>query len=135
MNRVNPSYVLLFLLIVFGIVLMQNHKLQKELSMQNQRLEEMKKVAKKMGALKNYWGDKKEQKKRVLAFVKEPFVAKFLKNSQKSTDRYKIFLKNVDAKSADLIFNKILNEFVKVNSVQIRRRDEKSVDIQMEFKF
>jgi hypothetical protein len=135
MNRVNPSYVLLFLLIAFGIVLMQNHKLQKELSMQNQRVEEMKKVAKKMGALKNYWGDKKEQKKRVLAFVKEPFVAKFLKNSQKSADRYKIFLENVDAKSADLIFNKILNEFVKVNSVQIRRRNEKSIDIQMEFKF
>ncbi|SMC10187.1 hypothetical protein [Nitratiruptor tergarcus] len=134
MNRINPFYILLFLLIVFGITLLQNFKLKKELSIQNQKVEEMKKVAIKMNTLKNYWGDKKKQKSRVLALLKEPFVAKFLKDAHKNVDRYKVFLENVDAKSADLIFNKILNEFIKVNSIQIKRKNQKSINIQMEFK-
>ncbi|BCD68954.1 hypothetical protein [Nitratiruptor sp. YY09-18] len=134
MNRVNPSYVLLFLLVIFGIVLLQNFKLKKELLTQSQKIEDMKKIAVKMDALKNYWGDKRKQKSRIVAFLKEPFVAKFLKDSHKSANRYKIFLENVDAKSADLIFNKILNEFIKVNSMQIERKNQKSIDIHLEFK-
>lgn len=135
MNRFNPAYVALFLLVVFFVVLYQNHKLEAAVEQSVQRLHMLEEKAKEISTLKSYWGDRKLLKKRVQEIVRTPFVSKFIKHKEEQRDRFKLFLEKVDASSADRIGDKIFNSFVKIGGFKIVRKDKNHIDMEVEFRF
>jgi len=135
MNRINPSYIVLLLAIVLGVVLYQNHKIQSLIAQKEKRVAYLEDVAKEIATLRNYWGDKKLQKRRVLEIVNTSFVKRFLKDQQKSADRYKIRLEDIDAPNADRIADKIFNSFVKIGSFSMKKKEKTKLSMEVEFRF
>ena len=135
MNRINPLYIALFLLFILALVIYQDHKIAKMVDQEQQRLHQIQDVAKKITTLKNYWGDKKIQRQRVLSLVNSPIIKPFIKTSQQNRDRYKLFLHNIDAKNADRIADKIFNSFVRIGSFKIDRQNRGKISMEVEFRY
>ncbi len=135
MNRINPLYICTFLVVILVIVFYQDHKIQRLVEDRSQHIHQLEKVAKKVAALRNYWGDSKLQKRRVLQLISSPLIKRFVKKSQKGRDRYKILLDGVDAANADRIADKIFNSFVKVGAFSITRKDKTKISMEVEFRY
>jgi len=128
-------YIALFLVLVLLLVIYQNRKIEHLVDQEQLHLQQMQDVAKKISTLKNYWGDKKIQRQRVLAIVNSPIVKPFVKTSQQSRDRYKLFLHNIDARSADRVADKIFNSFVRIGSLKIDRQNREKISMEVEFRY
>ena len=134
MSRINPLHIAFLLLLLFGFVLYQHFAVQKKIAHKEQRLKELQNVAKEIATLKNYWGDKKLQKRRIEEILGTPFIKKFLKDTKRKRDRYTILLDDVGAKEADRIADKIFNSFVKIGSFTIKKKDKTKISMKVEFR-
>jgi hypothetical protein len=135
MNRVNPLYIFLLLLVLLIVLVYQHLSLQHKITQTEQEIYFLQNVAKQITTLKNYWGDKKIQRRRVFEIARTPFIRKFLQKEQNSREKYKIYLVGIDAINADRIADKIFNSFVKVNSFQIVKQTDNKVEMEVEFRF
>ena len=135
MNRVNPLYILLILVALLGLLLYQSTKLDSTIAMQEKRLTQLKNRAKEIATLKNYWGDKRVQKRRVQALINSPIIKKFIKNSTNKKDGMKLTLTNIDGANADRIINKIGNSFVKIGSLAIKKESKTKISMEVELKY
>lgn len=135
MNRINPIYITLLLGIILVVVIYQNHTIQQTITQKELSLHSLEQKAKEIATLKKYWGDKKIQRARVLQLLNTPFIKRFIKNQQKSGDRYRVLLHKIDALNADRIADKILNSFVKVGSFSIQKTSKTEISMEVEFRF
>jgi len=135
MNRINPLYITAFLALLLLIVIYQHTKIEKAVSQQEHYLQTITNKAKEIATLRRYWGDKRVQKRRVATIINSPFFKRFIKNIEKSSNRVKIYLQNIDAASADSIMDKIFNSFVKVSSLKITKTDKTKISMEVEFRY
>jgi hypothetical protein len=135
MNRVNPIYIAAFLFSILLFIIYQNHKIEEQISKKQQKIATLEQKAKEMATLKGYWGDRKVLKKRVEAILKTPFIAKFIKKRDNQREKIRVYLEKIDSLNADRIADKILNSFVKIGAVNIKKRDKNHIDMEVEFRF
>jgi len=134
MNRINPLHIALLMVALFGFVIYQHLLLQKKITQKEQRVLQLQEIGKEIATLKNYWGDKRLQKRRIEEIINTPFIKKFVTNTKQNRDRYKVWLKNIDAKNADRIADKIFNSFVKIGSFSIQREGKDKISMEVEFR-
>ncbi|NPA64460.1 MAG: hypothetical protein GXO16_05755 [Epsilonproteobacteria bacterium] len=134
MNRINPLHIALLMVALFGFVIYQHLLLQKKITQKEQRVLQLQEIGKEIATLKNYWGDKRLQKRRIEEIINTPFIKKFVANTKQNRDRYKVWLKNIDAKNADRIADKIFNSFVKIGSFSIQREGKDKISMEVEFR-
>lgn len=132
MNRVNPLHILLVLIALLLLLMYQSVKLDNTITIQEKRVAELKDIAKEINTLKNYWGNKKIQKRRVLALINSPLIKKFLKSSANKKDGIKINLHHIDGANADRILNKIGNSFVKIDNLSIKKESKTAISMEVE---
>jgi len=135
MNRVNPLYILLILVALLGLLLYQSTKLDSTITMQEKRLTQLKNRAKEIATLKNYWGDKRVQKRRVQALINSPIIKRFIKKSINKKDGIKLSLANIDGVNANHIIDKIGNSFVKIGSLTIKKESKTKISMEVELKY
>lgn len=135
MNRVNPLHILLVLIALLLLLMYQSVKLDNTITIQEKRVAELKDIAKEINTLKNYWGNKKIQKRRVLALINSPLIKKFLKNSVNKKDGIKINLHHIDGANTDRILNKIGNSFVKIDNLSIKKESKTAISMEVELRY
>jgi len=135
MSRINPLYVVALLALLLLIVIYQHQKLERTITQKEHQLLLLQNKAKEIETLRRYWGDSKLQKRRVASLLSSPLLKRFIKNVERGSSRLKLFLHNVDAKSADQIMNKLLNSFVKVHLVKITKQDKTKIAMEVELQY
>ena len=132
MNRINPLYIVLLLTVLFIVVVIKEHTLQKDLFKEQRHLFQVKNIAKEIATLRKYWYDKKLQKKRINALLHSPLITRYIKSKEKKADRYIIELAHIDARSADTIMKLFFNTFIKIKSFSITKEDKNKISMKME---
>ena len=135
MSRINPLYVVALLALLLLIVIYQHQKLERTITQKEHQLLLLQNKAKEIATLRRYWGDSKLQKRRIASLLGSPLLKRFIKNVERGSSRLKLFLHNVDAKSADQIMNKLLNSFVKVHLVKITKQDKTKIAMEVELQY
>lgn len=135
MNRINPLYVVALLALLLLVVIYQHQKLERTITQKEHQLLLLQNKAKEIATLRRYWGDSKIQKRRVASLLNSPLLKRFIKNVERGNSRLKLFLHNVDAKSADQIMDKLLNSFVKVHLVKITKQDKTKIAMEVELQY
>jgi len=135
MNRINPLYVVALLALLLLVVIYQHQKLERTITQKEHQLLLLQNKAKEIATLRRYWGDSKIQKRRVASLLNSPLLKRFIKNVERGNSRLKLFLHNVDAKSADQIMDKLLNSFVKVHLLKITKQDKTKIAMEVELQY
>ena len=130
MNRINPLYVALLLVITLGVVIWQDRKFTEAIQSKAENLAQLEKVGQKVAALRDYWKDPKKQRQRVQEFIR--FASRFIKKKEQRGNRLKLRLEGVDARSADQLVDKLLNSFLRVDRVKIERKDKNHITMEVE---
>jgi len=133
MSRVNPLYVLLLLVVLLTVLIWQDRKIEERVVQEERRLVELERLGKRVVAMKNYWGDRKLQERRINQFVN--FVSRFIKKREKRGGRLKLSLAGIGAHDADRIVSKLLNSFLKVGNLTIERSDREKISMEVELLF
>ncbi len=132
MNRINPLYIVLLLTVLFIVVVIKKHTLQKELIQEQHHLLQVRNITKEIATLRKYWYDKKLQKKRINALLHSPLIARYIKSKEKKGNRYIIELAHIEARSADTITKLLLNAFIKIKSFTITKENKNTIAMKME---
>jgi len=130
MNRINPIYLIIILILLLTIVIYKCNSLDKYIYNKEKYVFHLEESAKELSTLRKYWGDKELQKKRINSLIQSTFIKKFIKTIEKNRDGVKIYFENINGKEGDFLLNKILNSFVKIDKLKILKSDKKaSVEI------
>jgi len=129
-NRINPLYVALLLVIILGAVIWQDRKFTEAIQSKAENLTQLEKVGQKVAALRDYWKDPKKQKQRAQEFIR--FASRFIKKKEQRGNKLKLHLDGIDARSANQLASKLLNSFLKVKVVKIERKGKNHIAMEVE---
>jgi len=130
MNRINPFLILLLLLALLAVVIWQDRRLQGEIVAAQERLVQLERLGKRLASLKNYWGDRKLQERRINQFT--TFAARFVKKKERHGRKVKLYLAGIGPKDADRIVSKLLNSFLKVGTLKIETAGKGEFSMEVE---
>ena len=135
MNRVNPLYLGLFLLVVLVLSVFKLNSAKHELKEVRLSYKETSKIANELTSLKSVYNDKNNLEKSLKRVLKQ----KLLKGIEIDTifkkNNVKISSQSIDKKALDFLMGKILNSTYNVVSLDIKKLSEEKASLKMEIKW
>jgi hypothetical protein len=135
MNRINPIYVGLFLLLTLGFSMLKLGSVKDELSMIKEEYTQTTKIATELSALKDVYANKKKTEqslKRVLR-MSSLKSANIVQSKKKSG--VKISSQSIDLNALNSLMAKILNGTYNVTALKIRKLSNTKSSLEMEIKW
>ena len=129
MNRLNPLYIVALLLTLLLMLLWQNHKIRQSIDMRQKEIYRLQEQGQKLTALKNYWGEEK-QKARVEQFIQ--FAKKYVAKKEPHGTSITIRLDNLKSRNSDRVASKLLNSFIIIKNLSIKRKDKEEISMETE---
>ena len=134
MNRVNPLYLGLLLLVILALSVFKLNSAKQELDEVKLSYKEISKIANELTSLKSVYNNKNLEKslQRLLKnnILKGTEIdARFKKNNAK------ISTKSIDKKALDFLMGKILNSTYNIVSLDIKKLSEEKASLKMEIKW
>jgi hypothetical protein len=129
MRHLNPTLVVILLGVLLVAVIWQKYEVEKRIEAKQKALFTLEEKGRKLTALKSYWGAEK-QKVRVREFIR--FAEKFITKQEPRGTRIRIKLENLDGKNADRVVNRLLNSFIIVKSLTIKRTSKEKISMETE---
>ena len=135
MNRLNPLYVGILLLLLLAFFVMQLAEAKKELHEEKKLYEKSLKLALETSALKKAFADKTKEKREILhiltsSVLKNADVKKKLTNSG-----IYISAKNMDRNALNYFMGKILNATFVITKLQIQKTSENKATLEVKIKW
>ena len=135
MNRVNPLYLGLFLLVVLVLSVFKLNSAKHELKEVRLSYKETSKIANELTSLKSVYNDKNNLEKSLKRVLKQ----KLLKGIEIDTifkkNNVKISSQSIDKKALDFLMGKILNSTYNVVSLDIKKLSEEKASLKLEIKW
>jgi len=135
MNRINPLYVALLLVVLLALSIVKLNSAKEELSEEKERLKETTKLATELSALKEVYGDQKKAKTSILRILQN----NVLKSAAISKDVKKsgiiISSKSIDLKALNYLVGKIFNGAYNISSLDVKKLSETKATLHMEIKW
>lgn len=134
MNRINPLYLGLLLLVVLVLSIFKLNSAKEELKEVKISYRETSKIANELTSLKSVYNNKNLEKS-LKSLLKQNMLrgteidARFKKNN------VKISAKSIDKKALDFLMGKILNSTYNVVSLDIKKLSEEKASLNMEIKW
>jgi len=135
MNRINPIYILAFLLVVFLILIYKLDNAKNNLEETQASFKSTENLAIKLSSLKNTYANKQNIKKSLQKILKHSslksanIVTKFRSTSLLIT------AKNIDKNSLNQLISKLINKSFIINKLKIRKINSSSAELSMEIKW
>ena len=132
MSRVNPLYILLFLVILLGFFSMKLSHAKDELFHAQQNYKETLFLVNELSSLKNIYENKQANKaslKRILLGSKVKL------EQQKRQDSIVFFADKMDYSTLNALVGKLLNGSFEVKALEIKKQNEESARLWMEIKW
>jgi len=135
MNRINPAYigVLLVMLLAMSLYLLNSAK--DTLKESKQSFKETKKIATEIKSLKNAYANEVVTKKNIIRLLAD----KSLKSTEIKTEYknsgVKISSKNMNKKALDVLMGKVLNSSYDVRSLKIKSITQEIAELELEIRW
>jgi len=135
MNRINPAYigVLLVMLLAMSLYLLNSAK--DTLKESKQSFKETKKIATEIKSLKNAYANEVVTKKNIIRLLAD----KSLKSAEIKTEYknsgVKISSKNMNKKALDVLMGKVLNSSYDVRSLKIKSITQEIAELELEIRW
>ncbi len=132
MNKINPIYAPVILLIAFLLVLFSNIK--KEENIQEAKINNLilEKKAKELKKLKQDWGSKDATLSKINNITSDTALSKKILDKSSKGEVYKISFGELSDKEIDLLADKLLNQALKINSLSVKSAGDSNATAFME---
>lgn len=132
MNRVNPLYILLLLVMLLGFFSVKLSHAKDELTHAQQNYKETVSLVNELDSLKNIYENKQENK----AALERIVIGSKAELEQEQKENSVIFhAQAIDYNTLNRLVGKLLNGSFEINSMEIRKQNEKSAKLSMEIKW
>ena len=135
MNRFNPLYVGILLLLLLAFFVMQLAEAKKELHEEKKLYEKSLQLALETSALKKAFADKTKEKREILRIL----TSSVLKNAdvKKKLTNSGIYIsaKNMDRNALNYFMGKILNATFVITKLQIKKTSENKATLEVKIKW
>ncbi|QOP41719.1 hypothetical protein [Sulfurimonas marina] len=135
MNQVNPLHIGALLLTVLLFLFFKLSTFKEELLEAKLQYQESKKVAVKLNALEDVYGDQKKIKSSIERILRQPSLksANIIKKVTK--DSIKISAKTMNADALNSLMGKVLNGSYNISLLEIKKLGDDTVSLEMEIKW
>lgn len=135
MNRINPLYtgILLLLVVIFIGVKLSNAK--DELQKAKSRLNDVQTLVNEINGLKGAYANKNMKKKTLLQTLSQPVLNAAQIEKKLTRSSIKISSKSIDLRALNYLLGKVLNDTYNVTSLQIKRLSDTKSSLEMEIKW
>ncbi len=132
MRNINPMYILLFSIIVWIVMLIQNSKIKEKILQEQESYAQSAKIAKELYKLKTVYDNSKKTKQLIATLLNNSMLRSF-DITKKVTSRGILFsIKGINKKGLDYIFSKLLNNNYKISLIEIKRVNDAKANLKME---
>jgi len=135
MNRFNPLYVGILLLLLLAFFVMKLTEVQKELHEEKKLYEKTLKIALETSALKKAFADKTKEKREILRILSSPVLKNVDITKKLTNSGIHISAKNMDRKALSYFMGKILNATFVITLLQIKKVSENKVTLEVKIKW
>ncbi len=135
MNRINPLYLALLLIVVLLLVIFKLDSAKVELADAQESFVETTTLATNLSGLKDAYGNQKKSKATILKILKNSSLkqAGIMKKVKKSG--IVISSKSMDAKALNYLLGKLLNGAYNITSLDVKKLSETKVSLHVEIKW
>ena len=135
MNRINPLYVALLLIVVLLLSIFKLGSAKAELAVAKESFSETTKLANDLSGLKDVYGNQKKSKSAILKILRNPSLkqAKIIKNVKKSG--IVISSKSMDVKALNYLLGKLFNGAYNIVALNVKKLSETKVSLHVEIKW
>ena len=135
MNRVNPLYLGLLLLVILALSVFKLNSAKQELKDVKISYKQTSKIANELTSLKLVYNDKKKLEKSLTRVFKQNVLKGVEIQTSYKKNNVKINAKSIDKKALDFLMGKILNSTYNVVSLDIKKLSEEKASLKMEIKW
>ena len=135
MNRLNPLYLGIFLLLLLLFFAIKLIDAKKELHQEKILYEKTLKIALDTSALKKAFADKEREKKEVLHILSNPVLKSAGIQKEMTNSGIRISSKNMDIKALNFLMGKILNTTLNITMLKIKRINENKSTLEVKIKW
>ncbi|MBU0631597.1 hypothetical protein KKA17_03040 [bacterium] len=132
MNRINPIYILLLLVILFSFFYFKSVNAKEELSATKDEYKEILKMANELSSLKNIYDNKAVQKASLQRILKS---SKIDVIQQEKKDSILLRVDNMDYSSLNILMDRVLNGSFNITTLEIKKISDENANLQMEIKW
>jgi len=132
MNKINPLYFVLLLLILLFFVVYKNYKIQDKISNSVQAITIFEQKADYISKLKKHWRDKKVIKRKVNSILKSPQLKGIKIDKEEKRNSIKISANELNAKKTRALFAKFFNAPLIIKSFDVKRYSDTNVSVSLE---
>lgn len=135
MNRINPLYLALLLIVILLLSIFKLNGAKVELSEAKENLKETTKLANDLSGLKDVYGNIKRTKSAILKILKNASLreASIVKNVKKSG--IIISSKSMNLKALNYLLGKLFNGSYNITSLDVKKLSTTKVTLHMEIKW
>jgi len=135
MNRINPLYIGLSLVVLLSFISYKLNMVTNEYDVAKSEYKETLALANELKSLKNVYGDKKRVKKSLQKILNHSSlrVSEINKSFTKST--LKIDAKTIDVKALNFLMGKLLNGTYQITNIKIKKLSDLRVSLELEIKW
>lgn len=130
--KVNPLFILLLLVIIFGLVLYKNVTMEKKMAGAASYIKQVEKKAITISSMKNSWQNPKISQQKVQSILRHPFLGKAEVTQEVRQGRLIATVKKANKQALDTLCNKILNETLTIKKFTILRQSDQMADVELE---
>jgi len=135
MNRLNPLYVGLFLLLLLVFFIMKLIDAKEELHEEKNLYEKTLQTALDTSALKKAFANKTKEKKEILRILSHPVLKSANIKKEITSTNIHISVKNMDIKALNYFMGKLLNATFNITMLQIKKTDENKATLEVKIKW
>ncbi|QOP43685.1 hypothetical protein FJR45_06855 [Sulfurimonas sediminis] len=135
MNRLNPLYVGIFLLLLLLFFALKLIDAKKELQQEKILYEKTLKVALDTSALKKAFANKEKEKKEILHILSNPVLKSSNIKKEITNSGIHISSQNMDIKALNFLMGKILNTTFNITMLKIKRISENKSTLEVKIKW
>ena len=135
MNRLNPLYVGLFLLLLLVFFIMKLIDAKEELYEEKNLYEKTLQTALDTSALKKAFANKTKEKKEILRILSHPVLKSANIKKEITSTNIHISVKNMDIKALNYFMGKLLNATFNITMLQIKKTDENKATLEVKIKW
>ncbi len=132
MKKVNPLYILSFVLLLLIFVGVKLSKVSKDKDYLESQLAQNESIALEITALKKSWAASKKNSSSLDRLIRSSSLRSANLKTKKKRDSYTISSESIDSKSVDFLLSKIYNGTYMVKKLYIKRVTPHSVSLKME---
>jgi len=135
MNRLNPLYIGIFLLLLLVFSIIKLIDVKKELHEEKNLYEKTLKISLDTSALKKAFANKEREKREILHILSHPILKDANIKKEVTSSGIHISANNMDIKALNYFMGKILNATFNITMLKIRKINENKSTLEVKIKW